>query len=224
MKQENILSMGNETDSFQIPNIHRRKFLSKLSVGAVIAAGLASCSKTTSDIASSANVQNAVTSDSDVDILNYAYLLEQLEAAFYIKVTDDFYAGAPWYEKRKLEQIRDHEIAHREFFKTALGSSAIDKQEFDFSSIDFTSRVNVLTAARTFEDTGVSAYNGVAYKLKSADYLLVAGKIVSVEARHAAYLRDLLEPVSFASIVDSNALDLAATQNEVMKAIAPYLK
>ena len=53
--------------------------------------------------------------------------------------------------------------------------------------------------ARTFEDLGVSAYNGAGQLLTVAANLLTAGKIVSVEARHAAAIRDLLVPNSFAA-------------------------
>src|SRR5690349_9048319 len=61
----------------------------------------------------------------DVGVLNYAYALEQLEAAFYIQVVQTLYSGATAMEQAYLTDIRDHEIAHREFFKAALGSSAI---------------------------------------------------------------------------------------------------
>ena len=125
----------------------------------------------------------------DIGILNYAYALEQLEAAFYIKVVSSFYVGASDLEKTYLEDIRDHEIAHREFFKNALGTNAIPALEVDFSSIDFADRTSVLGTAKAFEDLGVSAYNGAGKLITSPDYLLLAGKIVSVEARHAALLR-----------------------------------
>ena len=50
----------------------------------------------------------------------------------------------------------------------------------------------VLTTARTFEDLGVSAYNGAGQLLALSPFLNHAGKIVSVEARHAATIRNLL--------------------------------
>ncbi len=126
----------------------------------------------------------------DIGILNFAYALEQLEAAFYIQVTSSFYSGASAKEKEYLEDIRDHEIAHREFFKNVLGDKAIGTLLVDFSSVNFSSRDSVLGTARTFEDLGVSAYNGAGQLLTSPVNLLLAGKIVSVEARHAATIRD----------------------------------
>lgn len=226
--KKNKLEPSSETKAFQNPNLHRRKFLANMGIAAVTASGLAACQKlVNSGAVSNMNAENAATGAvGDIAILNYAYLLEQLEAAFYITVANSFYSGASSMEKLRLQQIRDHEIAHREFFKTALGSKAIPEQQFDFSSINFSSRMSVLSASKAFEDTGVSAYNGIAYAITTPDYLLVAGKIVSVEARHAAYIRDLLDPVSFAdsSVIDSNGLDLASSPQVVVKAIAPYLK
>ena len=130
----------------------------------------------------------------DIGILNYAYALEQLEAAFYTQVIKTPYANMSAYEKVSLTSIRDHEVAHREFFKVALGAKAIKGLTVDFSSINFNSRDSVLAAAAAFEDLGVTAYDGVGYLIQDVDYLVTAGKIVSVEARHAAFIRSLIMP------------------------------
>ena len=80
--------------------------------------------------------------------------------------------------------------------------------------------------AKAFEDLGVTAYNGAGKLLVSADYLLLAGKIVSVEARHAAYIRDLISYGSFAdnTALDANALDMARTPAEVLAIAGTYVK
>lgn len=163
----------------------------------------------------------------DVGILNYAYALEQLEALFYTKVAASFYSGISSGERRILSDIRDHEVAHRSFFKKTLGSAGIPSLEFNFSSINFRSRESVLTTARTFEDTGVSAYNGAGQLLRDPNNLLAAGKIVSVEARHAAILRDLLAPRSAAfagdDIVDAFGLGAVERPSAVLRKVAPYI-
>ncbi len=98
--------------------------------------------------------------------------------------------------------------------------------EVDFSSIDFGNRNSVLSTAKAFEDLGVSAYNGAGKLLTDVNFLLVAGKIVSVEARHAALIRELITPNSFAAndIVDANALDKARTPAEVLSIAGPFIK
>ena len=134
----------------------------------------------------------------DTGVLNYAYALEQLEAAFYTQVVASFYTGASASEQALLTDIKNHEVIHRDFLKTALGAGAIADLTVTFASINFADRASVLGAAKTFEDLGVSAYNGAGQLITNPDYLLIAGKIVSVEARHAAAIRDLLVPKSSA--------------------------
>lgn len=160
----------------------------------------------------------------DIGILNYAYALEQLEAAFYIKVVlSGFYPGASQEEKRVLDDIRQHEVAHREFYDAALGKKAIPKLEFDFSMVDFSSRESVLQTAKTFENLGVAAYNGAGPLLKNPDFLVAAGKIVSVEARHAAAILDLINPGGgFVDFID-DGLDRAFMPSQVLEAAAPFI-
>ena len=165
----------------------------------------------------------------DLGILNYAYALEQLEAAFYAEVMKGgYFANASAEEKIIMGDLEKHERAHREFFKVALGSNAIADLEVDFSSIDFSSRNSVLSAAKTFEDLGVAAYNGAGQFLESADLLLIAGKIVSVEARHAAAIRDLINPnsVDFAGddLIDANGLERTLNFQQVLTAASAFVK
>lgn len=133
----------------------------------------------------------------DVGVLNYAYALEQLEAAFYAQVVktpaSDFQAG----ELAYFTEVANHEAIHRDFLKAAINRDAPGKllQNLtpNFSTVDFTKRASVLGTAKTFEDLGVAAYNGAGKLIKKAAYLVIAGQIVSVEGRHASYIRDLLD-------------------------------
>ena len=127
----------------------------------------------------------------DLGVLNYAYALEQLEAAFYTQVIATPYAGMSGYERTLLNDIRAHEVAHREFFKKALGANRIPDLAVNFSAVNFGDRTSVLKTAMTFEDLGVSAYNGGGAAIQNPKYLAAAGSIVSVEARHAAWVRSI---------------------------------
>jgi hypothetical protein len=164
----------------------------------------------------------------DIGVLNYAYALEQLEAAFYTQVVQTPYSGMTDTEKAILTDIRDHEIVHREFFKAALGDKAIKGLTPNFAAIDFTKKDAVLGAAKLFEDTGVAAYNGAGKLIKDPGYLELAGKIVSVEARHAAVIRDLINPKSadFAGddIIDMNGMDKAVAPADILAAVKGYVK
>jgi hypothetical protein len=147
-----------------------------------------------------AGTGNPVTIDfsqGDVAVLQLAYALEQLEADFYSQVVANF-AGSNFVadEQSVLTDIRNHEVIHRDFLKTALGSNGSFTLLPWYGSLSFTDRTQVLNAAKTFEDLGVAAYNGAAQYLSDATNLLLAGKIVSVEARHASAIRDLINPRS----------------------------
>jgi hypothetical protein len=206
----------------QVRPFSRRSFL--LFAGAAgVTTYAASCNKNDDDN----DMDNGVDlGKDDIGILNYAYALEQLEAAFYTQVILTPFSGITDGEKALLTDIRDHEIAHREFFKNALKTAAIPGLEVNFMAIDFTKRDSVLATAKAFEDLGVSAYNGAGRLIQSPDYLVLAGKIVSVEARHAAYIRDLISNGSFAdsSVIDMNGLDKALMPREVLAIAAPYIK
>jgi len=163
----------------------------------------------------------------DIGVLNYAYALEQLEAAFYTQVIATPYRGMDGYERSMLRDIRDHEIAHREFFRKALGGNRIPNLTPNFSAVSFADRTSVLTTAKTFEDLGVSAYNGGGAAIKNPKYLAAAGSIVSVEARHAAIIRDMINPLSpdFAGddVVDWSGLDVSRLPSQVLPKAAPFI-
>lgn len=211
----------------------RRRFLRAAGLGGVALAlpgVLAACAKdavapAALGLSSSTDARDNATVvldfSSDIGVLNCAYALEQLEAAFYTMVIATPYAGMSASEKQLLTDVRDHELVHRDFFAAALGSARIPDLTPNFGAIDFQSRSSVLRTARTFEDLGVGAYNGAATYIKSERYLIIAGKIVSVEARHASAIRDLLEPRTrhFAP----EAFDGAFSPTAVLAAAGPFV-
>ena len=130
----------------------------------------------------------------DVGILNYAYALEQLEAAFYTAVAGSTaFAGFNAEQKEVFQDLQNHEVVHREFFRAALGSKAIGALALNGTTVSasLASTASILKTAEAFEDLGVAAYNGAGKYLSDPTYLTLAGKIVSVEARHAAAIRDM---------------------------------
>jgi Ferritin-like domain len=132
----------------------------------------------------------------DLGILNFALLLEELEAAFYPaviksgKITDAK-------ELDYLSALGNHEAAHVKFLRGVLGNNVLF-QTSDLSlnkpglNALLSDRAKILNTAVTLEDLGVHAYNGAGPSLTNPTYILAAGSIVSVEARHAAGVRALL--------------------------------
>ena len=224
MPKIEFINPGIAASKKDLAQVSRRRFLGFAGAATGLVVVATGCKK---EEMPSNNVLDGVDLGSgDPGILNYAYALEQLEAAFYTQVIMSQFSGMTAGETALLTDIRDHEVAHREFFKTALAGAAITDLEFDFSSIDFGSRESVLATAKAFEDLGVSAYNGAGRLLETADYLVIAGKIVSVEARHAAWIRDVISNGSFAddTVIDANGLDVTRKPLEVLEIAKTYIK
>lgn len=210
--------------------LERRTFLQYAGAGAAVMALVAAgCKKDRTP-----NMSLGATLDfkDDYGVLNYAYALEQLEAAFYIKVASAPPTSFTQAQVNYFKDVQFHEIAHREFFKKVLGTAAIGNLEVDFSSINFSDGASVLAAARAFEDLGVAAYNGAGVRLKTDAFLVAAGQIVSVEARHAAWVRDQISNGSFADLSSltssgasvSGGLDAALTPDKVLSVASKYIK
>ncbi len=223
----NVFKEKNELD------VNKRRQFLKLSGMALVGSGLlvACSSDDDSPIAPPTNTDLFDLGAGNLGILNYAYALEQLEAAFYMNVlSGSYWMGAPAEEKQILEDLYNHEIIHREFFRTAITSVAPNDitpdLEFDFSGVDFSSRASVLGTSKVLEDTGVAAYNGAGQLISVADaagiaYLTLAGKIVSVEARHASAIRDLLNPGSMDFAGDDILVGIGGSQPAFDKATLP---
>lgn len=129
------------------------------------------------------------TSKGDVKILNYALTLEYLESAFYAQANSN--GKLSGVTARFAQVVGQHEAAHVQALKSVLGSKAVAEPKFDFKG---TTQKNgtFLKTAMTLEDTGVSAYQGQAPNIKSDQVLASAGAILAVEARHAAWVRDII--------------------------------
>ena len=167
----------------------------------------------------------------DVGVLNYAYALEQLEADFYILVVFIFYPGISSLEREILTDLYHHEVIHRDFFKAAISgatSNVLPTLEFQYPNVNFNDRNSVLATAKALEDTGVAAYNGAGKYITTPDYLVIAGKIVSVEARHAAAIRNLINPgsadFSGDDVIDANGLDVAKEPKDIVMAAGGFIK
>jgi len=114
-----------------------------------------------------------------------------------------------------LRDLRDHEVIHREFLRAAIpanGGTLIPNLQVDFTAA-IASGPSILATAMAFEDLGVAAYNGAGKYLQNATFLTLAGKIVSVEARHAAAIRDTMDTTgrAFANFSAAEETSLGAS-------------
>lgn len=146
----------------------------------------------------------------DARILNFVLLLEYLEAAFYGEAESKGSLRGELSEFARI--VGEHERAHVAFLKHALGDAAIRKPSFDFGNTTTDPKRFMATAA-ALEDTGVSAYNGQATNL-TRKTLAAAATIVSVEARHAAWMRSIVGKEAA-----PDAVDAPLTEKQVQAAV-----
>src|SRR3954454_23875993 len=167
-----------ETAAMAEHHSSRRRFLRNagLTLGGVVAAG------------AGAPAIAAAAGKGDVAILNFALTLEYLESAFYASALK--HAGLTGELKRFATTVHAHEKAHVQALRKALGSAAIKRPTFAFGSAVQSAGAFTATSIK-LEDTGVQAYQGQTPFIKSRDVFKAAISIHRVEARHAAWIRNL---------------------------------
>jgi hypothetical protein len=126
---------------------------------------------------------------SDVEILNFLLLNESLEVAFYSEALER--ANLRGRARAFARQVRDNEVVHRDTIAAALGTNARPLPPFEFGGTTANQRA-FLTTALALENNDVAANNGAGPLLDSKQLLAVAGQIVSVEARQAAWIRRIV--------------------------------
>jgi len=160
----------------------------------------------------------------DADILNYALTLEHLENKFYgeglAKFSEQDFsdAGYGYWVYENLKEISYDESTHVNFLTSALtAAGAVPVAEctynFPLDSVDV-----FLATASVLEGVGVTAYLGAAAEITTGAYLTAAGSILTVEARHNAYLRSKTKSAPF-----PQSFDVPLDFNEVYTLAAPFI-
>jgi hypothetical protein len=154
-----------------------------------VAGGLGFAAAILPSLGGTASAREGGSKKNDIKILNFALTLEYLEAAFYAEaVGRGVYSGSVL---NFAQVVASHEATHVATLKGVLGSSAVAKPSFDFKGT--TKKWSTfLRTAKVLEDTGVAAYQGQAPLIHQNAVLGPAAAILAVEARHAAWVRDLL--------------------------------
>ncbi|WP_242415441.1 ferritin-like domain-containing protein [Sphingomonas panni] len=207
----------------------------------------------------------------DNDVLNFALNLEYLEAQFYAfaangtglastLLTGSGTAGTVTGGRKATlndpivanyaREIAQDELAHVEFLRNALGSSAIAMPTLDISATPtsafsnaaraagligqgatfdpYENDDNFLLAAYLFEDVGVTAYRGAIGGLANALIRQVASGILAAEAYHAAMIRSAVfrRGLTTPTLIDasegiSNARDGLDGRSDIDQGVRP---
>ena len=176
--------------------------LGSFSAGGALAATLASASG------------SAALSGQDRAVLEFALTLEHLQVAFYTQAAR---TGAITGEAHQFaEVVGAEERAHLGYLRGLLGSAGAASQTFTFGDALAGSK-SFIAAAAAIEETGIAAYNGQATNL-SPGVLSSVARVISVEARHAAWARALAgeQPAPV-------AVDVPISVGDARTAIARYV-
>jgi rubrerythrin len=169
---------------------------------------------------------------SDVDILNYALVLERLEYEFYrqnlqrfnereieqANIFDGFGNKVRSQIYENLVRIRNHDKTHVQTLISvikSLGGKPVGDSEYNFG---VKSVADFIATAQTLEDTGVMAYDGAIAYIDRPGLQTASATIATVEGRHAAYLRLLNGEVPF-----PEPFDEAKAPRQVCELVDPFI-
>ena len=218
-------------ESGGVSRTSRRGFLAgsaKLLGGGALALGLGAAPA----LAKGDHDQGKNNGVSDIDILNYALVLERLESEFYRRYLNKYIErqieGATIFDGfgnkvrskiyENLVRIRNHEQTHVKTLIAVikkLGGKPVGESEYDFG---VNSVAEFIATARVLEDTGVMAYDGAIAYIHKAGLQTASATIATVEARHASYLRLLNGEVPF-----PDAFDEPKAPRQVCEMVDPFI-
>ncbi|MCW2960286.1 MAG: ferritin-like protein [Thermoleophilia bacterium] len=178
----------------------RAQFLKRFAVGAGGAVAASSLLAPAASMAATREIGSSPTND--IKILNYALTLEYLEAAFYAEAVRKGALNSTNAYFAKV--VAGHEAAHVKAVAATirqLGGTPVKSPKFNFKGT--TGSNNSFTAtALALEETGVAAYLGQVAYIHSTAVTQAAGRIATVEARHAAWIRSILGKLPAPGVLD----------------------
>ncbi len=153
----------------------------------------------------------------DLDIVNYALMLEYVEADFYKKV-----AASGLFRGKELDLLKtfgDHEQQHVAALTSTVGQLGGIPATRPQTTFPLTSATSVANLAATVENLGAAAYLGQAANIKDKEVLAAALSIHTVEARHAAALNRLTNKPA----TPEGAFAKPASMAQVLPKVKPFI-
>jgi hypothetical protein len=139
---------------------------------------------------------------SDVDILNFGLRFERLQATFYTQADElGTIHKMPAAKQRWAEVLGAHERAHVRILKKILGDKAGKRPFFDFHGVTETDDRFTRTAV-AMEDLTVALLAGVTPRLHDRRLTAALFGLLTTEARHAAWARNIVGTTPVGRSVD----------------------
>jgi hypothetical protein len=158
--------------------------------GALVGGGAAAAALAFGGTASAATTTGSPAGD--LNILNFALTLEYLEAAFYAEAVSGGALSGKTLSFAKT--VAAHEAIHVKTITAAigaLGGTPVAQPTFDFKGTT-ADQATFQKTSLTLEATGVAAYLGQGPLVYSDLILGEAAQILAVEARHQAWIADII--------------------------------
>jgi Ferritin-like domain len=151
---------------------------------------------------------------SDVSILNFGLRFERLQATFYTQAEELGTIGSmPGEKQRWARTLGAHERAHVKILKEVLGPKAGPRPSFDFGEDNETDAAFTSTAV-AMEDLTVALLTGVMPQVRDRGLAAALFGLMTVEARHAAWARNIVN-----STPAAEAFDEPRTLRSVQRAV-----
>lgn len=198
----------------------RRRFLGYAAGLAGTAVLLDACRKEEDDVTVEPGATDLGTNDTG--LLNLLFVTQQIEAALYIQIVDTPYYGMSEREMLLFKDIRDHEIAHREFLRNYLKNTGPVVQT-DFSEIDFGLKSSVLKHAELIENLVIATMNEAGRLLTDGNHVGYCAKMVSVEARHAGTVSNMISMGAYFNTVDVSGAEQGTLPSNSITTFNRYL-
>lgn len=153
---------------------------------------------------------------SDVDILRFGLRFERLQATFYTQAEELGTIGRMSNAKQEWARtLGAHERAHVKIIKEVLGPKAEGSPRFDFGNANETDGAFTRTAV-AMEDLTVALLGGLTPKIQNRGLTAALFGLLTVEARHAAWARNIARTTPAARAFDEPR-SLASVRRTVAK-------
>ena len=205
----------------QKKGVSRRKFLGYAGGVAGMALVLDACKKDDNPAVADAGALDLGTRDEG--ILNYLFVLQQIEAAFYIQLVGNGYSYMTAAERELFTEMRDQEIAHREFLRNYLESNGT-VVDVDLSPITFSDRNSVLENGEFIENIVTGAMIEAGRLLVTPHNVELVAKMASVEVRHATTMSNMRSTGNFFGPVDASGSEPGMLPSNVITTMNKFLK
>lgn len=194
----------------------RRDFLKRSAIfGGAMAVTLA----TPAGLFGQRAVEAAAADNGDLAILNFAYTLEAVAVTAYKAAAGSnlLPAAAVAVANKFGAQHADHQAALAAAIKQVSGSAPTPPAgPFNFPT--FKSATDILSFAKTLEETAVGAYYMAGGKFQNAQLAAAAASIIGVEAQHVAVLSAALQqdPIPSAFVTGKSAADVTTIAQSIL--------